>query len=90
MIENPLTLRKLISTFSLRKNLASIATVETRLCPPLVKEGWWTCQKKQASHKEAMMMRNLVLGVGCKGVLNSIVCLYHEEEFMDSYFRNVA
>lgn len=42
------------------------------------------------SAKEAMLLRNIILGVGCKGVINSLICLYFEEEFMDSYFKNVA
>lgn len=42
------------------------------------------------SQKKAMMFRNIILGVGCKGVINSLICLYYEDEFMDSYFRNVA
>lgn len=40
--------------------------------------------------KEAMLLRNIVLGVGCKGIINSLICLYYEEDFMDSYFKNVA
>ena len=42
------------------------------------------------NQKEAMMVRNIILGVGCKGVINSLICLFHEDEFMDSYFRKVA
>lgn len=45
---------------------------------------------KEVSHKDAMLMRNLILGVGCKGIVNSMVCLFHEDEFMDSYFRKAA
>ncbi|MBC75460.1 MAG: hypothetical protein CME64_05530 [Halobacteriovoraceae bacterium] len=42
------------------------------------------------NQKEAMMVRNIILGVGCKGVINSLICLFHDDEFMDSYFRKVA
>jgi hypothetical protein len=42
------------------------------------------------TQKDAMLFRNIILGVGCKGVINSLICLYYEDEFMDSYFRNVA
>lgn len=44
----------------------------------------------EVGQKEAMLMRNIILGVGCKGIVNSLICLYHEDEFMDSYFRKVA
>ena len=44
----------------------------------------------EPDQREAMLMRNIILGVGCKGILNSLVCLFHEDEFMDSYFRKVA
>ncbi|MEX0799110.1 MAG: hypothetical protein WEB87_05165 [Bacteriovoracaceae bacterium] len=47
-------------------------------------------QEVSPALKEAMLMRNIILGVGCKGIINSLICLYHEDEFMDSYFRNVA
>lgn len=47
-------------------------------------------EEGEVSQKEAMLFRNIVLGVGCKGIINSLICLYHEDEFMDSYFRKAS
>ena len=90
VIENPVGAEGVNLDFLFKSKLGFYRYCRNALMPGVRERGLVDMPGGDASHKEAMMMRNLVLGVGCKGILNSLVCLYHEDEFMDSYFRKVA
>ncbi|MCO4755418.1 MAG: hypothetical protein KC478_13125 [Bacteriovoracaceae bacterium] len=91
VLNNPAWLKSCNLDFVFQGKASFFKFCRTELMELMAEKDYFKlCEQQSPEQKEAMMMRNIILGVGCKGVINSMICLFHDDEFMDSYFRKVA